>query len=365
MKKDPKKHLLEHSEVKIKLLRKYLEKYLNIIVNDGYTKSIYLFDLFCGEGIYENGGEGSPLVMLSVVKNLYYSKKAQNKKLCNIELFFNDHDGQKIDKLKKIIDGGKLFVNEIGAIRYGKLTYVEILPKVLKFIKNLKSRKSFIFIDPYGYRDIRASQIKELLESKNSEVLLFLPTQFMYRFDEKGTPQALMEIIEELVDYKHWLPSTSVFNYINQLTNAFRNYLGKDYFVDSFTIQKDPNTVFCLFFFSVHIRGFEKMLETKWELDEEEGRGFSFERTGNLFDTEKILGFEENLSNFLKEIRSNSEIYCFTLSNGFLPKHVNEILKKMESENKIHSEIPKRKNAYYISYENYRDNPQKIKIRLV
>lgn len=39
---------------------------------------------------------------------------------------------------------------------------------------------------------------------KKAEVLLWLPTQFMYRFSRNGTPEALLSFIEELTDYKEW-----------------------------------------------------------------------------------------------------------------------------------------------------------------
>ena len=48
-KKDVKRNLLNHSEIKIRLLREYLKRYLNIIANDGYTERIKIYDLFCGE----------------------------------------------------------------------------------------------------------------------------------------------------------------------------------------------------------------------------------------------------------------------------------------------------------------------------
>ena len=61
-------NLLNHSEAKVKLFGDYIQKYLNIICNDGYTKAIHIIDLFCGPGIYENGGEGSPIIALKKVK---------------------------------------------------------------------------------------------------------------------------------------------------------------------------------------------------------------------------------------------------------------------------------------------------------
>ena len=303
--------------------------------------------------------------MLRLVKNLYFQNKAIKKDICKIDLFFNDEDSEKIEKLKRIIEEKKLFVNDIGSLKFGKGTYEDVLPKVIEFVNSLRSQKAFVFIDPYGYRAVRASQIKELLKNRKTEVLLFLPTQFMYRFDEKGTPQALIEIIEELVDYKDWKPNGSVYEFIAQFTESLRNFLGEDFFVDTFLIQKDANTVFCLFFFSSHIRGFEKMLETKWELDEEDGKGYTFDKQGNLFSAQKLIDFEEKLMRYLSEFHTNGELYIFTLRNGFLPKHTNAILKKLEAQEKIISYEEKRKNAFYITYENYKENPTRIKIKLV
>ena len=72
-KKNVKTNLLNHSEAKVKLLNEYLKRYLNIISNNDYTDNINIYDLFCGQGIYDDGGEGSPIVALKQVKETYYS----------------------------------------------------------------------------------------------------------------------------------------------------------------------------------------------------------------------------------------------------------------------------------------------------
>jgi hypothetical protein len=77
-KPDVKKNLLEHSAVKVRLLGEYLRCYLNVISNDGYTEKIKIYDLFCGEGIYKNQGEGSPLVILRAVKDLHFINVARD-----------------------------------------------------------------------------------------------------------------------------------------------------------------------------------------------------------------------------------------------------------------------------------------------
>lgn len=358
--------LLDHSKAKVLLLQKYLEKYLNIIANDGFTEKIYVFDLFCGEGIYDNEGEGSPIAILKTLKDLHFVNKAKNRKIPRIDLYFNDKDEFKIEKLKAIIAEKKLHFDEFGRLTFRSKDYKEIVDSLATYIQNLKNEKAFVFIDPYGYKDIRGSELKKLLQSKKSEVLLFLPTQFMYRFDEKGSPEALIQIIEELVDINEWKPSNSVYQFISQFKDALKVYLGKDFFVDTFSIEKDASTVFCLFFFSSHIRGFEKMLETKWRIDDDEGKGWSYEKTGNLFANQKTNILEEKLLTLISEKQKtyNGEVYEFTLRNGFLPTHTVEIFSALQSAGKLDvssdDDEKVRKGAFYINYDNYKTSPKKV-----
>ncbi len=100
--------MMDHSKAKVELLEKYLQKYLSIISNDKFTEKINLFDLFCGEGIYENGGEGSPIVALKVLKDLHFINKAKNNKIPKVDLIFNDTNINKIEKLKETIIQKKL-----------------------------------------------------------------------------------------------------------------------------------------------------------------------------------------------------------------------------------------------------------------
>lgn len=362
--------MLDHSKAKVLLLKKYLEKYLNVIANDGFTEKIDIFDLFCGEGIYYNGGSGSPIAILEVLRELHTINKGKVRKIPKVNIFFNDYDKKKIEKLKKIIEEKNLHEKRYGDIYFREKNYQEIITSLANYIQKLKNSKAFIFIDPYGYKEIRASELKQLLISKKTEVLLFLPTQFMYRFDEKGTPQALIDILQELVDLKDWKPNKSVYHFIDQFKEALKNYLGPEFFVDTFTIEKDPATVFCLFFFSSHIRGFEKMLETKWQIDEDEGKGWSYERTSSLFSFMKTNPLEEKLVALLQTNGKvyNSLVYEETLRSGFLPKHAVEVFSALQSDSKLDccsdSGEKIRKGAFYLNYENFKENPQRVYFKI-
>lgn len=363
------KVMLDHSLIKVRLLGKYLDKYLNVIANDGYTEKITILDLFCGEGIYENGGKGSPVIILENVKKLHHINSGKISKMPRIDIVLNDIKQEKIDKVKSIIEMHDLHVKGTGEVRYRNRDYKDIMPRVISFAKTLKNEKAFVFIDPYGYKEIRATEIKSILETKKTEVLLFLPTQFMYRFDDNGTPESLIDLLDDLVVYENWERNDSVIQFIDQFKEGFKKHLGQDYFVDTFTIQKDKKTMFCLFFFSSHIRGFEKMLEAKWDIDKEEGRGWSYEQSGNLFSAFKTNPLEDGLLKYLVEKpRNNIEIYNFTLHQGFLPKHVNEVLTQLQIDQKIDVNLPDgikaRKGAFYISYDHYKSKEFKVLITL-
>jgi three-Cys-motif partner protein len=362
--RDVKKNLLSHSVVKVRLLGRYLERYLTIMSNVSYNEKIHIYDLFCGEGEYENNGEGSPLVILRTIKDLN-SSGIIRRPLPPIECQFNDIDTKKVLKAKKAAEAKQLIDESIVKVEYTSEDYQEEIKKLTDLFPKMKKEKAFVFIDPYGYKHIRASDIKGLLIANNAEVLLFLPTQFMYRFDQNGTPESLIDFIDELVKYENWKENDSVWMFIDQLKNGFRRFLGTEYFVDTFTIQKDANTVFCLFFFSSHIRGFEKMLEAKWEIDREEGKGWEYNSSGlSLFFDQRTNPLEEKLKFFLQQPRTNGEIYEFTLHSGFLPTHTVEVFNSWQKKGILTVELPggkmARKGSFYISYDNYKSKPNKV-----
>lgn len=357
-KKDVKTNLLKHSEAKVRLLGEYISRYLGIISNDGYTEKIHIFDLFCSQGLYENDKEGSPLVILRKVKDTYYKIiHSREPKLPKIDITFNDIDSNKIEILKNAIEDKKLYYSHFGNLSLSSIDYLKIIEDLKLNFKSFKSEKAFVFIDPYGYKEVKSQHIKDLLNcNRKAEVLLWLPIQFMYRFAEEGTPEVLKNFISELNIENEISNVNNVWDFINLLRFGFQNHLGDDYFVDQFTLKKDENTVFCLYFFTPHIKGFEKMLEAKWEIDTEQGRGWEYQgNIPSLFFEQKTNHFENQLIGFIKSgKRVNSELYEFTIRSGYLPRHTNEILDNLQQNNKLEVFLlngeKARKKSFYIKY---------------
>lgn len=370
-KKDILTNLSDHSAAKIRLLSLYLNKFITVISNDGFTKGIKIYDLFCGKGLYENDKEGSPLAILRIINGVLSKNSLSGKVNPKIECHFNDINVENVENLKKVIDEKKLNDGGFNTIKFTSNDYQDEVSKLVKEISTLKNQKAFVFIDPFGYGNIKAGEIKELLIHKNAEVLLFLPIQFMYRFDKNGTPEALYDFIKEIVDYKDWKENDNVWKFKEQLTDSFKKFLGQSFFVSDFSIQKDPRTVFSLFFFCSHIYGFEKMLETKWDIDKENGRGWDY--TGNmptLFFHVKTNPLEEKLIEFLRNAdKSNGEVYEFTLNCGYLPRHCFEVLENLQTQGRLKVFMKDgkeaRKHSFYISYKNYKYEFNKVKIKIL
>ena len=161
MLKDSQINMYDHSEIKVRLLTLYLERYLNILNQSPYTSDVNVYDLFCSEGIYENGGKGSPICILEIIKGIY-EDNIKKGKAGKFNCLFNDNDVEKIAKLKESVNRLDLHNTAMGTLDYAEKEYKEILNDVVNEIKGFKSKKGFIFIDPYGYKDIQVKDIKEL-----------------------------------------------------------------------------------------------------------------------------------------------------------------------------------------------------------
>ena len=337
---DPKTHLLEHSEAKVQLYGRYLSVFLNILHNADFIKRVFLFDLFCGEGIYENEVAGSPIIALQAIKNHYF---ANNKSCPNMTVWFNDNGLSEIENGIYKVERVERVKNTIYTptnveIEFYKEDFEDIYPRAVNLAKANKDARALFFIDPFGYKSIRPSDIHRILESLNSEVLLWLPIAQMYRFadsvaqSEYPGSQHLKEFLTALFGNNLPVFRSSPFVFIDKLKEKFREYL-KDLnvFVDTFYLERDTSNVYCLFFFTRNIRGFGKMVETKWKMDVNRGKGHTIEKTLSFLSELELSGYKQKLKDFIsKDYRTNMEIYQFGLENGFLPKHSKTVLDEMK-----------------------------------
>lgn len=229
-------------------------------------------------------------------------------------------------------------------VRYEAKPYREVLKEVLGTVGSMRSNeRAVVFIDPHGYKEIRPHDLEDLMRNSHTEVILFLPTSFMYRFAPKALSEdefpggvQLREFLLEL--YGGNLPDCSgALAFIDSLLGRFR-VLQSIKYVDRFTIERENGNYFCLYFFTNHLLGLKKMVETKWDMDTEEGRGFKLED----LQVDMFAGYEHSPypDLLLKALKSrasmtNEEIEVFGLEHGYLPKHSTLVLKQWKAEGKV------------------------------
>ena len=367
-----------HSQAKVEFYKTYLERYLAILCKSQYIKNINIYDVFCGKGIYDDGGKGSPIVAYDTIKRIYESFDFQSK--TNINLIVNDKSSERISIVKDYISRNK---HPYCSVAPYNLDIDNMFDTIMPEINNTPNdTRNLVFIDPYGYKNIKKELLYKLMKNGKTEIILFLPISYMQRFTS-----AAVQDEEEITQYAplrdfvfSFFPDTN--HPIRQNTVSAKEYIkyvseslryNKKFYTTSYYIERDKSNYFALFFISSHIYGFEKILEVKWTLDEEHGGGFKLPDTnGNLFAEEFALEAKIENARRLKEIivtslrkpQTNVRLYEIILSNEFLPKHANEVLKEIQKENPkfcvndINSGKPARKGAFYLSYSHYNSDPK-------
>jgi three-Cys-motif partner protein len=367
--------LPEHSLAKIELYRTYLEIYLAVLANTSF-KTIYILDLFAGEGRDINGNACSSIAAVEVLDEHY--RLAQTK--CNnVVLFLNDAGQSVIEKKVKKIDRVKRLAEEIPlpanvSIRYSDKDFSELIGSVIKRLDQLAAEeKALCFLDPFGYKYSKPEMLRELLKNGNTELLLFIPICFMHRFTAKAMKDQTFtegKHIEEFISalFEDHLPDiTTQVSFIKSIKNQFQTYLSIPY-VDVTYIEKGKGQYFALYFFSRSKRGFQKMLESRWNLDEKNGHGFAVNHSASRPSLFENIDHEDYASVLLKKITAkkimtNQEVFDFGLENNHLPKHTRKVLAEFKKNNIIDviSETGNPSPAYYLE-----DNhPNKIFIRKI
>ena len=359
-------YLEAHSKAKLDFLEKYLDSFLMVLMLDKYTKMINVFDIFCGIGIYkEDGSKGSPVIIADLIES--NSKKYNKNTLLN--LFINDIDRKKVEFVSDYIT--KNYKN-IFNFKSFSLDAKDIVNKIKK-LKLPNKVKNFIFIDPHGYKDIYKKDIYDLMNIGKTEILIFLPVYNMYRFlkptKEYQTNPSYRHIRRIMEEFELEYSVNNIEEYIANIEKSF-SFNGK-FFSTSLKLEKNKNrNIYALFFITKNIYGFEKAIEAKWKVDEICGNRFKVQEV-NLFseefnnkDNQKCIeDYKEKLINFLQIYKTNNEIYKFTLTNGYLPKHSNEILRDLQDQDKLDFDRRIRKNSFYLNYSHYKKNTIKYKVK--
>ena len=372
-----------HSQAKLEFYATYLNRYLRILCLSQHIKVINIYDVFCGMGVYDDGGKGSPIVAFDTIEELTFDEQIKRTDT-QISLVVNDKEKDKIERVKKYIESKN---QNFCKVMYYNCDIEQMFNIVQEKVSiTTADTRNLIFIDPYGYKNIKKEILYQLMANGRTEIILFLPISHMHRFTQKAMQdedtvqyEPLRKLVNSFFDDNHAMVQRQlpVMDYIQFITEALKY---NRFYATSYYIERDAANYFALFFISSHIFGFQKILEIKWQLDEEAGRGFKITskqpKQQGFFDDffaketkdKNAAKLESILLDLLSEPKTNRQIYEETLKHEFLPKHTTEIFDKWQLDNpkfKVY-DIQKgkkaRKKAFYISWENYKIDKVQFKI---
>lgn len=328
----------ESTQVKLSLFKDYLNEWLPVFISAKkiYWKTINIFDFFAGPGTDAEGNEGSPLIITNALIS-YYEELIKNG--INLTVFLNEKDFNKFKLLKNKI----MFEND-------DLKPYSTIVENLDFEDAFKSHYSgmnnrdsvnLIFLDQYGIKYIDQDLFHKLIILPRTDFIFFISSSIIKRFSSHANILKYINLSPDQIQ------NTPVEKINRLLVNYYKSLIPheKEYYLSSFSIKKKSN-VYGLIFGSGHILGIEKFLKTCWRHDPERGEA-NFDIDGDnyvpgqmdLFTREvakpkKLKIFETELRSKIIncEIKNNRDLYLFTLTNGFLPKHSRAILDKMYAD---------------------------------
>jgi len=332
--------LEEHSQAKVEFIQRYLAIYLNILENVPFINEVHVLDLMCGEDTYENGRHGTAVeITKTVVEHHRFFKEVTRNRLV---VWLNDN-GQsliepsrsKVERVQSICAPMVQHLPRNIEFRYRREDALDLARSVLHQTQSGRGTHVLFVIDPYGYKEVRPSIWKELLGRSGVEVIQFLPISFMSRFAERALEdpypgsEPLTQHLQELWGAEPANVS-SARDFLRQYVARLQFVLGNDFYLADIALETNKGNTFALIFITRNLRGLEVMINAKWKYDTESGEGHRRNMDQmSLFQPHQDQ-FEVALLEYIKASpsgRTNLDVACFTLKQGFPVSRAANILK--------------------------------------
>ena len=349
---------------KLEIFRGYIREWLPVFLatNKGFS-NVALYDFFAGPGKDAKGVKGSPLIILEEVKGYLKDTTKPHAQRVKVSLYFNDDEKDKyleLDKAVKAEETSDLFSVEVENKDFGDAFEGKFSVISAPHTTNL------VILDQSGIKHVTEDVFKNLIDCRATDILFFTSSAIINRFAGEQAitryfPGISKERIKEL-DAGHI--HRFVCEYYRRLIPT-----GKKYYLAPFSIKKDAN-IYGVIFGTNNLRGLEKFLNVCWKVDPKTGEAnYNIDR--DAFRDEESMFKELNVPRKKNDFRSslidelkkksltNKQLYRYSLENGFLPKHVNEILKALQRDRKL-IVSPKESKGFYISWDYYSGKKDKV-----
>lgn len=159
------------SQRKHRLLRKYLFPFSAKVARTSPSREIFIIDGFAGAAIYDDGSEGSPILIARFGDICLGWTKPVTLRLINVEAD-KDHVGI-FDSLEQAT--GQWV--RLGRVKNIRSEFGRAIPEILNLIGH---SPALFFIDPFGPTDIRLGDLRPILLRRPAV------TELIINFDQDG-----------------------------------------------------------------------------------------------------------------------------------------------------------------------------------
>ncbi len=338
----------DHTRAKHEILRRYLGAWFPILTIRGSSRRVIFLDGFAGPGVYSGGEKGSPLIALEALVN--HSSFHRMSRTEFIFLFI-ENNRDRFDNLQHELES--FWSQRAGGqpTNVSVYTYNEQFTDMAHHILNHTQGRlapTFAFIDPFGWSGVPMTTIRDLLASRQCEVLFNFMYDSVNRFisDERaGTSQSFNQLFGvEKIHYKTAAALRDMQR--NQfLVDFYKNQLqtvGGFNFVHSFEMMNRARgrTQCHLIFGTRHTKGLRAMKDAMWALDPVSGVCFSG------FAGDQLVLFEPEpnterlrvalLDRFADQTVSIEAIDRFVIhETDYTTSHYKSILKNLEHDGTV------------------------------
>jgi len=337
---------------KILIYRQYLSSYLpKVLMQYGRC---FMADFFCGPG-KSGANDGSPLVLLDAAKNMLESPALRNKyRNPEVIVVFSDDNKAHVDNLAQVLKQ-KNYPSGIKIVGPLCEQFNSIISKTSDVFKKIAGPK-FFFLDPFTYSDVTIDNVKTLIDSPVSEVLLFLPTFHSYRFVKCANEVGALKNFLENFTEKGCADYADINDFNESIRQKLLKYIGLK-FVRSVGLD-DGARKNALFYLTKHITGMLLMNKLVWKYahdgvtvkakQDTEPALFNLSTVSGNFKRIKEV-FQDHIKK--KKRLTNVEIIDFVAQSCFDTTYANDILKEMKKQSLISVEYKKndKTRGFYIA----------------
>lgn len=282
-----------HTKAKHDLLVRYLHAWF-AIMGRSQRRAIVL-DGFAGPGRYEDGEDGSPLLVLDA---LIDHVDRPNWSINEFVLLFNEYDAERYESLKSVLAEYQEEVEpwpaNVKLLDPRNDSFGELGRAMLASLSGNDMAPTFAFVDPFGYKDVPLDLIAKLVSFDKCELFIYFDFNSVNRFATAGNVDHHFDKLFGTDEYQQAPPSgPERQQFLHDLYESQLRSVCRFAHVRSFAMVNDSGHIGnYMFFCTRNLRAFDRMKEAMWKLSPSGDYRFEDQLAGQdvLFEDENATG---------------------------------------------------------------------------